>query len=69
MEHHNQDSVNLDALRTQAAKSVIERDGMFTIQFEKPVQGIDSTKTYSTKELAIEAAYNALRNHAKSKAA
>jgi hypothetical protein len=61
---NNQDLTtgNLSRLKEQAQRSVIEQNGKFIIQFDTPVPGVDTSRTYDTKDLAVDAAFNFLKN-------
>jgi hypothetical protein len=59
---------NLDdnKLRSQAEQFVSEKDGKWVInQSDKPLQGIDYTKNYPTRDEAINAAFMALRTQSR----
>ncbi len=49
--------------RVLAEQSVLQKGNEWVIQFKTPVEGVDldATTTYKTRELAIDAAFNALK--------
>lgn len=58
--------------RPLAEQSVIQRGSEWAIQFKRPIEGVDldTQTTYRTRELAVEAAFNALKTaHAQAAAA
>lgn len=59
----------LSKLKEQAERSVVGQNGQFRIQFDNPVQGIDTAKVYTTRDQAVDVAYEFLRQHQGIKAA
>jgi hypothetical protein len=65
---NNQDlpTGTLDELKSQAEQAVVSKDGQFYLKFDKPVQGVDPQQTYVTHELAVDAAFSALKKNSSS---
>lgn len=59
----------LEKYKYEAGHSVLQKDGQWIVQFQKPVANIDLSITYPSRELAVDAAFTALKNHDKFKVA
>ena len=58
---------NLEQLKLQAEQSVSQKGHDWVINFPTPIHGFDTNKTYTSKDLAIDAAFNALKARESSK--
>lgn len=64
-EEINHMDTNDNKLKQEAERSVTQQNGKWVLNFQRPIQGIDLSKTYTSKELAIEAAVHALKKQDK----
>jgi hypothetical protein len=62
MENQNKNTgSDIQQYKSIAQKSVVQQGDKWGIKIDRPVEGLDVSKTYPSKELAADAVFNALK--------